>query len=127
MIQANEIKPNNIIDTPYGIATVYGISKDCVQITLKDNESIFDFDLEDAKPIELTEDILLKCGFVKKNKKNEYFELDEWITLTEEISEEKPVSFDFRCKNTYLTCISYLHQLQNLYFALTQTELEINL
>ena len=127
MIQANEIKPNNIIDTPYGIATVYGISKDCVQITLKDNESIFDFDLEDAKPIELTEDILLKCGFEVatedggvvgsysywSNGKIDLNNLGFWWFV---------VTTDFHHPR-----IDYLHQLQNLYFALTQTELEINL
>ncbi len=125
MIQANEIKPNNIIDTPYGIATVYGISKDCVQITLKDNESIFDFDLEDAKPIELTEDILLNnCGF-KRADKNDSFGgiLSPYLPNGNRI---RLVNLEWKTQH-YTTKFETLHHLQNWWYDNFQTELEINL
>lgn len=85
------------------------------------------------RPIRLTEEILLKCGFEKKNH--------TWS--------DKSVSIGLFFKNGYyvensregfLFCqlhysgqgwffknTEYLHQLQNLYFALTGQELEINL
>lgn len=78
--------------------------------------------LNSFKPIPLTEDILLKCGvwnntdlrlpnapiyFLKHPKNN-----GEYILFFH----------SFSLGNT-----KYLHELQNLYFALTNTELEINL
>lgn len=74
------------------------------------------------KPIELTEEILLKCGFVKD-------EFDNWENETR-LGLYKPEEFDGYLSiwgdSTVGEC-NYLHQLQNLYFALTGQELEINL
>lgn len=76
-------------------------------------------------PIPLTEEILLKCGF-KKTNYDSYFETKKWsngesiITVTDDdclVSMEN--TFNKRCED--------LHQLQNLYFALTGQELTINL
>lgn len=77
------------------------------------------------EPIALTEDILLKCGF----EKSDSF-IGEclcctinncWIGLT----------FDNDCFNLvnphYTNPIKYVHELQNLYFDLTKTELNIQL
>lgn len=140
MIQANEIKPNNIIDTPYGIATVYGVSKDCVQITLKDNESVFDFDLEDAKPIELTEEWHNKFGVFKngfgnfeyrfENKFNLFLTFvftGDYVMIRQ--GKEKRIDDDIvSIFNKDLTKRNmYVHEFQNIVHALTQTELEINL
>lgn len=74
------------------------------------------------KPIELTEEILLKCGFVKD-------EFDNWENETR-LGLYKPEEFDGYLSiwgdSTVGEC-NYLHQLQNLYFALTGEELKINL
>lgn len=74
-------------------------------------------------PIPLTEEILLKCGYVENGAWYESVELKLdifkdfqifWIEDAEEHTEiRKP--------------IKHLHQLQNLYFALTQEELNIEL
>jgi len=84
--------------------------------------------LTEINPIELTEELLLKCGFVRNG---------DWAEL--EIPTRAMIRFyNFNCaecdlvqdgkyfafKNSH---IIYLHQLQNLYFALTQTELQITL
>lgn len=72
---------------------------------------------EDIQPIPLTPEILLKCGarqlphgyFIGKLKFTyEHNELSEFVR------------FHYSGKIAY---IQYLHQLQNLYFALTNTEL----
>ena len=77
---------------------------------------------EDVQPIELTEEILLKCGFVKD-------EFDNWENETR-LGLYKPEEFDGYLsvwgESTVGEC-NYLHQLQNLYYALTGQELEINL
>lgn len=73
------------------------------------------------KPIKLTEDILLKCGF-------ELYNSIDWIRqyklngvyFTYVIEQNKLSIVDYKH-------VKYLHQLQNLYFALTGKELEVNL
>lgn len=74
------------------------------------------------KPIPLTEEILLKCGF-RKSKSGMYL----FDKFSFDLSD-----FEFGVESDYyyLTIsenLKYLHQLQNLYFALTGQELEINL
>ena len=75
-------------------------------------------------PIPLTEDILLKCGFVEvsnyhpegKTYKLKDFETTEFYPYISYKGE--------RIGNEY---IKHLHQLQNLFFALTGEELNIEL
>ena len=79
------------------------------------------------KPIELTEEILLKCGFV--NDTGNYLQLN--------FSESCNLYFDLEHKTIAIGVpyeagatefmYEYLHQLQNLYFALTGEELKITL
>lgn len=75
-------------------------------------------DLERIKPIELTEEILLKCGFVKCSYiDNHYNVLGMVIWNCNEM---------FICNKNGVQ-LKYLHQLQNLYYCLVGKELEINL
>jgi len=75
-------------------------------------------------PIQLTEELLLKCGFDKNlvlitdNGEVRYYRDEEihvggWDSCT--------------LGMVYISKCKYLHQLQNLYFALTGEELEIHL
>ena len=83
-------------------------------------------DIKDLKPIPLTEEWLLKWGFFKEKE----------LTFTKEINENKQFSivlykntnnwtFPYYHKVNTLTSFKYIHQLQNLYFALTGEELKI--
>jgi len=75
--------------------------------------------------IPLTEEILLKCGFVIVD-----FNGIEASLENSRYSVKSVKDYDgwFFCDgDSVLTNFKYLHQLQNLYFALTQTELTINL
>ena len=99
-----------------------------------------------VEPIPLTEEILLKCRFEKvKNKDKEglreyightaqkaryaIFGTDIFITKVDKRSLLwRSVDCDFMVLFYHKSIpIKYLHQLQNLYFALTGEELEINL
>ena len=71
-------------------------------------------ELDYITPIPLTEEWLLKFGF-KQNKKYKYWEFGKFII------DQNFTLCDIDIKVT----IKYLHQLQNLYFALTEKELEI--
>ncbi len=85
--------------------------------TLRDIKNLSIDDTDIFEPIPLTEEILLKCGFEKVA--GFYSSKDEILELTCDFIVWKP--------NTKKLEIKYLHQLQNLYFALTGEELEINL
>jgi hypothetical protein len=68
----------------------------------------------DREPIPLTEEILLKCGFVCDG---DYYVNGNWLI---EFDEEN--MSEFLIDNTAIV-IKHLHQLQNLYFALTGEDL----
>jgi len=122
-MKAEELRIGNVISTPYGVGNVYGINHECVQITILDDKTVFDFDLEECKPIPLTEEWLLKFGFVNRysnvwmkedNERENVFEFDDnnlYFTAEEGVN--------------YSVAINNIHQLQNFYFALTDTELTI--
>lgn len=85
-------------------------------------------DLDRIQQIELTEEILLSIEGVKQL--NEYqYKLYDWFiieryTTKEKWSVRKVISED----SSILLCfIDFLHELQNITFALTGKELEINL
>lgn len=80
------------------------------------------------KPIQLTEEILLKCGF-KLYPSGSYcidlFDKDNYLAI--DIKYNKGFIY-INVDDTSLKIESkYLHQLQNLYFALTNNELNIEL
>jgi hypothetical protein len=81
------------------------------------------------EPIPLTEDILLKCGFEfkggigYKSPNNE----EHWYFSTGNGFIPNALNHRNTLKKDGYIGVYYLHQLQNLYFALTTTELEINL
>lgn len=90
------------------------------------------------KPIELNEDMLLKCGFESSDFHRTHFFKYEKIDNnlrgdifcfnidrnTDFYNTNKTKSFTFKPFGLH---IKYLHQLQNLYFEITGKELEINL
>ena len=73
-------------------------------------------------PIPLTEEILLKCGF-EQTSIISIFEKDEFTLENWDDNE-----FIFRWNDfTISVGLKHLHKLQNIYFALKNEELEINL
>ena len=83
-------------------------------------------------PIELSEEILLKCGFEKRQQTNSsnFFTFGfgdnpitrDWIIVIKYFKDENKFFY-----NNGFHIIKHLHQLQNLYFALTNEELTVNL
>lgn len=78
-------------------------------------------DLIAFEPIPLTEEILLKCGF--KKILNQYKKTTKTKPFIILFLDHKFQYDDLR----YETNLECIHQLQNLYFSLTEEELEINL
>lgn len=116
MIQANELRIGNWISFKgmwEGEVEKFTSSS----VTIKNNPGFFD--IESFEGVELEDKVFslagFKHGFVNKNW--------EIYTLSDiEFSKMKDGFYQ-----TGRVKIKYLHQLQNLYFALTGQELEVNL
>ncbi len=99
----------------------------------KDNEGDDDQpeNIKDITPIVLTEEMLLKFGFVKTKDQNYKYPTDigwwavRWSAFSNEIhafgihyaDEPEPTCYNFRWN------IKYVHEFQNFFFALTGIEL----
>lgn len=90
-----------------------------------DNDTFSDYNvLNNMQPIELTEEILLKCGFQKIGHLYKINLLNSLNLMYN--SEHNGWYFDIY-HNSSKVELQYLNELQNLYFAVTGQELEINL
>ncbi|MPS73993.1 MAG: hypothetical protein E2590_12735 [Chryseobacterium sp.] len=85
----------------------------------------------DLSPIEITEEWLLKLGFEKKSKKWKDGSVSEDLFIKGNFfirlhnGYNTFSKFDFNYEQVFLTNVDYVHQLQNLYFALTNEELTL--
>lgn len=80
-------------------------------------------ELEYCQPIPLTEEVLLKCGFEKHPMADCYLiAVCEGVMMAIDLFGNLEIGDDFKKGN-----ILFLHQLQNLYFALTGQELNVQL
>lgn len=119
-MKANELRLGNIFKVSGFPMYVEAIFKDTVYLNFEGNEGdVWEENIKDLVPIPLTEEILIKAGF-----KEEY---DGWvfsktIFITKDDDGWHVGNFGF-----FINSIQYLHQLQNLYFALTGEEIKIEL
>ena len=111
-MKANELRIGNLVGFPSGVK--YKVDM------LYSNYECLDY----WQPIPLTEEILLKFGFVSdENKEDNYFVKLKYGNFIF----QSDLSVDFR--KVYLNInkqdiiVEYLHQLQNIYFAITGFEL----
>lgn len=125
MIDVKELSIGNYVLYKDNKAEISGINlghifartfyKEAKTQTSLENKSL---SIEECYCIPITEELLLECGFEKHQGGNDtvYYnpllELDAHFRL-------KGVSYNVQVKS--------LHQLQNIYFALTGEELEVNL
>ena len=84
---------------------------------------------DDYKPIPLTEEWMLKFGFVyKKNDKSNTYTLQNFrfnFVVDGKFKGKTFLSYVNTLSFENVNCRKYVHQLQNLYFALTGEELII--
>jgi hypothetical protein len=76
-----------------------------------------------ANRVELTEEILLKYGFIK-NEKETMLDYDTFSIDMNELLFEADGKFYHNLIQTEDNQIEYLHELENLYFALTKNQLK---
>jgi hypothetical protein len=83
---------------------------------LGDTHSKSTLDRRDYQPIPITEQWLLDFGFERIGNKYRLIRGFHWLTVN---------CYSIYIFDEQITLIDYVHQLQNLYFALTGTELEL--
>lgn len=138
MIQASEIKVGNMFTRELRNSRGMEYDHDFVLDEkamgelFSDNNSLA---LQDLFGIPLTPDVLLKCGFKQQLDNKNLLFLNEFrynfneksITLLrscDKAGESQRHACGYPFITDYIMC-RYLHQLQNLYYSLTQTELPI--
>jgi len=82
-------------------------------------EDLYKYDGDDYEPIELTTDWLVGFGFRKSSNFVYYFDSFSWDSSDSIFT----VYSDWNGEYAYYVKVEWVHQLQNLYFALTGKEL----
>lgn len=136
-IKAGELRLGNWVEIPRGACRVTGIDDDYISMGGGLGDDRLLYTTEEIKPIPLSKEVLEKCGFEKHLIDKSFPEEGYYYSMS--LSEDKYIDLGFITgdKNGYLeACLfpyeeafrcRYIHQLQNLYFALTGHELEITL
>jgi len=112
-----ELRIGNLLNTSFGVSVLIGIYSDGVLELEDGNENV----LNEVEPIPLTEEWLLKFGFDEDMRLFEAPHLDKNIT----VAKDNDGNWEFCNDAWWLRDIKHVHQLQNLYFALTGNELTI--
>lgn len=116
-MKAQELRLGNLIYNSVGIVT--DVTLLCGKIiSISDSKKVNE---ADATPIPLTEKWLLKFGF--RNNGQNMYDLDGWIPCLREMRLKE--ARWYQVYNVADCGIAYVHELQNLYFALTGKELPI--
>lgn len=133
MIDARELRIGNVVWEDYGgYYQVCAIGHQTTSVKKSWSNLSCPFKNEDLSYVQLTEDILLKAGFEKHYKhEEEPFTIDltarMYLWASRGDFSEVDLCQDGKHISFKHSHIKYLHQLQNLYFALTGTELNIQL
>lgn len=130
-MKANELRVTNLVLNDGVVNTVIMIGFDAVQLATKQG-NIIQAQLDLIKPIHLTDEWLLKFGSEKIN--NSMFRMGaltfqpttftEGGSLTDRLLNTRKAMRVCFC-GKFLVNLEYVHQYQNLYFALTNKELTV--
>lgn len=115
MIPLEQLRRGNWVDSPAGRGQVTVIGDDYARVNGMDD---WDHDLQ---PIPLSPEVLAKCGFETDNITTWHPKM-EWIWLAP-CGIEGYDAFTHGLSSGPTFQVKYLHQLQNLFFALTGQEL----
>ena len=124
-IEAHELRLGNLVETSVGVGTVFNILRSYIRCYVDNELEDVNVSYSDIKPIPLTEEWLLKFGFwidgvtwfysLDYDNNKDTFKV---FLLPDESG------YGVINVNGFGVCLKTVHQLQNLYFALTQKELE---
>ena len=123
-MKANELRIGNKFTDKTGFEfTISGMLCDTAYGDFEGNQSgTWEFDINEIKPITLTEDILMKFGFEKRGDFLHKDLLNDWTKIYFNLTHGNICEISVNRHSCIIKC-DYVHQLQNLYFALTGKEL----
>lgn len=131
MIDPSELRPGNYILHKSGVRILP------VKCTLQHFELFAKGIVKDSFPIALKPEILVKCGFIENPKYYLYPDAREYILALPVMGNNKNEVYAYinSNKESYARAavndlvisnnLHYLHQLQNLYYALVGKELDV--
>ena len=134
MIKENELRLNNLVMVNYKtdlLSKVTWIQEGSINVTFDRQPDLVNgivCSVNDLIPIPLTEEWLIKFGFKAINFLNGYLVQEKGYKYMDMIIrygcfDGHRFLFDF--SNEKCVNLKYVHQLQNIYFALTNKELEL--
>lgn len=126
-LQATDLRIKNLVEYNGRIFEIDTIAKEFPTLNTQEF-GIGVVDWNNIKPIPLTEDWLLKFGWVWNEECKSYEKHpngDIRMNLQYRDLSNSYTMFNYVLKALIAERIFYVHQLQNLYFALTNKELEI--
>lgn len=137
MTEANELKIGNWVKYDGELYKVIGIVTSInsngtryfrTQLETREGDFSKAKTQEWINPIPLTPEILEKCGWTYNNE-SDLFEIygDARMSMVFRENVQSYVMFNSILKALIAKRITYIHQLQNLFFALTGEELTVNL
>jgi hypothetical protein len=112
-MKANELRIGNHVQ--------FIITKEPMRVLKIQPQSDF---LDMIEPIPLTKEWLLKFGLEYDKNEGQIF-LQKYIFYIRDDHEEDGWDIYENVNDSFITTVEYVHQLQNLYFALTGTEIEV--
>lgn len=117
-MEVKDLRIGNYI-SPLGIG-VTKVEGFCIWDNLIQSSDFAERGIEDFEPIQLNEEWLLKFGFKYNNPTYEWYDKSAVFFI-----QVNYLGFDLIAKfhNQVIREIKYVHELQNLYFALTGKEL----
>ena len=128
MIQSTELRIGNYVFDHLGRVQKVAETRADAYICYLSNGAKLKYKLNTTQPIPLTEEWLLKFGFEKSAQNFDYFQRVKYFDYSIKVGFHK-ISFiidEFgylkAATNTYVKAV---HQLQNLYFALVNSELQL--
>ena len=143
-LSANELRIGNIVtdefyDSFKTIIKVESIGGDGINLLIEDDGNYpecaqtwiqAEYTFDKLRGIPVSEDILKASGFELKAEKDDVFYTGWFYRFEKEFSmrvwkEDETDTFRYSINNFNSIWIKSLHQLQNLYFALTGCELEV--
>lgn len=129
MLSANELRVNNLIDSNGEIFIIKSIilsninNRYLLQLwNVKESDTEVLLYIEKSKPIKMAEEWLLKLGGIQfyTNKVLTHYRFGLYFVRIDGLG-----GFDLELGKGLSIQLDYVHNFQNLYFALTQKELEL--
>lgn len=116
-LKASDLRIGNLLFKPYSDEAVI---VDIAILTVINNKAA---NIDNYRPIPLTEEWLLNFGFESDTYANFNITIDSEIFLTASFYDYECTKFKFLTASDLITPVKFVHQLQNLYVALIGEEL----